>query len=461
MYEDNDITQKIAPQVLFGAKPASGKLPVSISSILKEGTGIETRQLNRLGFSSPREVGMDAATLARINEITAEAIQTEATPGCQVIVARYGQIIFNQNYGYQTYEKNTPITDETIYDLASITKVAATLQGIMFLYDRGIIDLDKKISTYLPELKGGNKKNMTLRNILTHQAGLIPYVPFWRQTNDFFSNYTEFYANTVSEEYPNQLSSALYGHEMLDDSVWNWVIESKLLSKPRRQKNYNYRYSDMGYYIMQKICERMLNLNYEEFLSENIYNPLGMSTMGYLPLCRFPQDKIAPTENDLLFRSDIVHGWVHDQGAAMVGGIAGHAGLFSNAHDLAILMQMNLWDGAYGGTRYYSKGTLPYFTRKQYNNNRRGLGWDKPVEDKGPSPTSNYASPLTFGHTGFTGTAAWADPEFGLVFIFLSNRIHPDASNRKLISNNIRTRIMDVIYKSIFEFERYDAAYIN
>jgi beta-glucosidase-like glycosyl hydrolase/CubicO group peptidase (beta-lactamase class C family) len=461
MYEDNEYTQKLAPQLLFGAKAAKGKLPVSVSKNLKQGSGIQTKTLNRLGYSFPVEVGMDAAILDKINFIAQEAVDTEATPGCQIIVAKNGQIVFEKSYGYLTYEKENDVTDQTIYDLASITKVAATLQGIMFLHDRRIIDLDEKIVKYLPEIKGSNKKNMTLRNILTHQAGLQPYIPFWKQTNDFFGNYAPLYDNQQSDSYPNQLSSSLYGKDELEDSVWKWVVNSDLLTKARRQKNYDYKYSDIGYYMMQKICERMLHMTYEEFLAENIYGPLGMSTMGFRPLCRFDQSCIAPTEQDQLFRNDLIHGWVHDQGAAMLGGVAGHAGLFSNAMDLAILMQMNLWDGAYGGTRYYSKGTVPYFTKKQYNLNRRGLGWDKPVEEEGPSPTSHYASPLTFGHTGFTGTAAWADPEFGLVFIFLSNRINPNASNRKLISNNIRTRIMDVIYESIFEFEAQSEQYLN
>ena len=461
MYEDNEFTQKIAPQILFGAKIASGRLPVSVSKQLKVGTGITTQLQNRLGYSAPIEVGMDKKVLSNIDKIAYEAIQNEATPGCQILVAKDGQIVYEKSFGYLDYQKKSPVTDLTIYDLASITKVAATLQGIMFLYDRNIIDLDKKIVNYLPELKGTNKKNMTLRNILTHQAGLLPYIPFWKQTHDFFGNYTDVYTTMQSDAYPNQLSSSLYGHTNLADSVYKWVIASDLLEKPRRQKHYDYRYSDMGYYLMQKICERMLNLEYEDFLTENIYRPLGMSTMNFNPLCYFPVAQVAPTENDQLFRNDLIRGWVHDQGAAMLGGVAGHAGLFSNAMDLAILMQMNLWDGTYGGTRYYSKGTLPYFTRKQYDENRRGLGWDKPVEEKGPSPTSHYASPLTFGHTGFTGTAAWADPEFGLVFIFLSNRIHPDASNRKLISQNIRTRIMDLIYESIFEFEKEDETYVN
>ncbi|SMG34056.1 beta-glucosidase [Marivirga sericea] len=461
MYEDNDITQKLAPQMIFGAKPTKGKLPVSVAKEMKVGTGITTKTLNRFGYSNPLDVGMDPKILAEIDAIAEEAINTEATPGGQILVAKDGQIVYEKNFGYQTYHKYSKVEDETIYDLASITKVTATLQSIMFLYDRGIIDLDKKISNYLPELKKSNKQNMTLRNILTHQAGLIPYVPFWRQTHDMFGLKTPLYQNHEASLYPNQLASGLYGHQVLGDSIWQWVIDSELLEKPRWQKNYSYRYSDMGYYIMQKISERMMNMSYEEFLNENFYKPMGMSTMGFLPLCRFPENQIAPTENDLVFRNDLIKGWVHDQGAAMVGGVAGHAGLFSNAKDLAILMQMNLWDGTYGGVRYFSKGTVPYFTRKQFDENRRGLGWDKPVEKDGPSPTSHYASPLTFGHTGFTGTAAWADPEFGLVYIFLSNRVYPDAGNRKLISSNIRTRIMDLIYQSIFEYESKQEDYVN
>jgi len=461
MYEDNEITQKLAPQMLFGAKPIKGKLPISVAPDMKVGTGIKTKTLNRFGYSNPLDVGMDPKILAEIDAIAEEAIETEATPGCQILVAKDGQIVYEKNYGYQTYHKYSKVEDETIYDLASITKVAATLQSIMFLYDRGIIDLDKKIVNYLPELKKSNKQNMTLRNILTHQAGLVPYIPFWKQTHDMFGLKTPLYQNHEASLYPNQLASGLYGHQVLGDSIWQWVIDSELLEKPRWKKNYDYRYSDMGYYIMQKISERMTNMQYEEFLHENFYKPMGMSTMGFLPLCNFPETQIAPTENDLVFRNDLIKGWVHDQGAAMVGGVAGHAGLFSNAKDLAILMQMNLWDGAYGGVRYFSKGTVPYFTKKQFDENRRGLGWDKPVEEEGPSPTSHYASPLTFGHTGFTGTAAWADPEFGLVYIFLSNRVYPDATNRKLISSNIRTRIMDLIYQSIFEYESKQEEYIN
>ncbi|WKV10463.1 glycoside hydrolase family 3 N-terminal domain-containing protein [Marivirga harenae] len=461
MYEDNDITQKLAPQMLFGAKAIKGKLPVSVAPNMPAGTGLNSTTLNRFGYSSPLDVGMDPKILAEIDAIAEEAIKTEATPGCQILVAKDGQIVYEKNYGYQTYHKYSKVDDETIYDLASITKVSATLQSIMFLYDRGIIDLDKKIVNYLPELKKSNKQNMTLRNILTHQAGLVPYVPFWRQTHDMFGLKTPLYQNHEASLYPHQLASGLYGHQVLGDSIWQWVIDSELLEKPRWKKNYDYRYSDMGYYIMQKISERMMNMTYEEFLAENFYKPMGMKTMGFLPLCRFPESQIAPTENDLVFRNDLIKGWVHDQGAAMVGGIAGHAGLFSNAKDLAILMQMNLWDGTYGGVRYFSKGTVPYFTRKQFDENRRGLGWDKPVEEEGPSPTSHYASPLTFGHTGFTGTAAWADPEFGLVYIFLSNRVYPDANNRKLISSNIRTRIMDIIYQSIFEYESQQEEYVN
>jgi beta-N-acetylhexosaminidase len=332
---------------------------------------------------------------------------------------------------------------------------------MMFLYDNDLVSLDKKIYHYLPELKRTNKKSMVLQDILLHQAGLTPYIPFWKKTVDEFGVQPPYYSIYHEKEFDFQIASDLYANKHLRDSLWQWTIESDLLSKPRWQKKYDYRYSDVGYYIMQKLAERILNDPINNFLEQNFYQPLGLNTMTYLPLCDFPEERIAPTEDDALFRKDLITGLVHDQGAAMYGGIAGHAGLFSNAQDLAILMQMNLWDGNYGGVRYFSKGTVPFFAQKHYEENRRGLGWDKPVMEDGPSPTSHYSSGLTFGHTGFTGTAAWADPEFGLVFIFLSNRIHPDANNRKLITNDIRTRIMDVIYESIFSFEEKSLEYIN
>ncbi len=247
------------------------------------------------------------------------------------------------------------------------------------------------------------------------------------------------------------VAESLYASTSMKDSLWNWIVNAKIREKPARTP-YDYRYSDMGFYILQHLAEKMLNQPLEDFLQQNLYEPLGAFTTGYLPLQRFPVGQIAPTEKDQLFRKKLLVGTVHDQGAAMYGGIAGHAGLFSNANDLAKLGQMLLQGGNYGGYQFYKPETVQYFTQKQFDSSRRGLGWDKPVQSDWNSPTSLYASPRTFGHTGFTGTCIWVDPEFNLVYIFLSNRVHPSMTNNKLLNANIRSRIQDVVYQSIFKY---------
>ncbi len=454
-YEENDYTHSIAPQVIFGALEASGRLPVTASLAIKEGSGESSRAIARLAVALPEHVGMSSKVLNDIDEIAEEAIIDRATPGCQVLVARNGVIVFDKAYGYQTYDSVTAITNETIYDVASVTKVAATLQAIMFLEGRGLINLDEKVSTYLPELLKTNKKDIIVRDVLLHQAGLSAFIPFWTRTVDKFGGKPEFYSNFSESEFKLQIAEDLYGHVSLPDSVWKWTINSDLRKKKRKGEPYDYRYSDLGFFILQKLAERLLNQPMESFLEQNFYTPLGLSTTSYLPLCKYPIDRMAPTAFDGYFRNTLVCGMVHDEGAALYGGIAGHAGIFSNSNDLAILMQMNLQNGHYGGTNYLPKGTVSKFAKRQEKENRRGLGWDKPELEDSWGPTSVYASPDTYGHTGFTGTAVWVDPEFDLVFIFLSNRVYPDAGNAKLNQNNIRTRIQDVVYKSIFEFEKY------
>ncbi len=455
-YSKSRELQQVVPQVIFGALKAKGRLPLSISDDLPLASGQNTNILDRLSFAIPEEVEMDSRVLSKIDDIVAEAIQDHATPGCQVLVTRKGNVVFNKPYGYYTYDSIKQVNDNTIYDIASITKVAATTQAVMFLEERGMIDLDKKVSVYLSDLKGTNKENMTIRDILTHQAGLWPYLPFWKRTLRDSLNLDKYYKNEPKENFKYQISDALYASDLTRDSVWFWVKHSKLRKKEDKTP-YDYRYSDMGYYMLQRLVESTLNQPMEEFLQQNFYDPLGLNTLSYLPLCKFSLNQIAPTEYDNYFRKNLVYGLVHDQGAAMMGGVAGHAGLFSNAIDLAKLMQMNLQDGTYGGQRYFMEGTVNRFTSTQYNSNRRGIGWDKPVVAEMNSPTSPYASKKTFGHSGFTGTAVWVDPEFDLVYVFLSNRIYPDASNRKLIKNNIRTRIQDLIYQSMWSYSiKYD-----
>ena len=246
----------------------------------------------------------------------------------------------------------------------------------------------------------------------------------------------------------------LYTPLAMRDSLWHWIIASKVRDKPSRTP-YDYKYSDMGFYIMQHLAEKLLNQPLEDFIQQNLYEPLGSGTTGFLPLARFPFTQIAPTEDDKLFRKTLLIGTVHDQGAAMMGGVAGHAGLFSNAADLAKLGQMLLQQGTYGGYRFYKPATIKMFTQKQFESSRRGLGWDKPIQSEWNGPTSLAASPKTFGHTGFTGTCIWVDPEFDLVYVFLSNRVNPSMTNNKLLNANIRPRIQDVIYESIFNYCQY------
>ncbi len=450
-YEDAAVLRKALPQVIFGALPAEGKLPVTVSPSMSVGKGLMTASLGRLGYALPEEVGMNAKELEKINQVVEQAVRDEAFPGCQVLIARNGKVVFERSYGYQTYDSLKAVGPETIYDIASISKVAGTLQAVMFLEERKMIDMDKKVSYYLPELKKSNKKNMIFKDILTHQAGLWPYLPFWKGTMKDADYMPGFYRPEADEDYSMPVALGLYAVPQIEDSVWQWVLDSRLRKKKYR-KPYTYKYSDMGYYLMHRLSERMFNQPMEDFLDQNLYQPMGLGTMGYRPLCRFPIDRIAPTEQDGYFRKGLVHGWVHDQGAAMYGGAAGHAGLFSNAHDLAKLMQMHLQDGMYGGQRYYQKGTIGKFTKQQYRTNRRGMGWDKPLFGAWYGPTSSYVSKETFGHTGFTGTAVWADPTFDLIYVFLSNRIHPSATNTKLIKYNIRTRIQDIVYQSMWRY---------
>lgn len=449
-YTDNVEALKAVPQILFGALPATGKIPFSPSILVRSGNGIETKTLDRLAYSIPEDANMNSDILAGIDSIAREAMRIRATPGLQVLVARKGKVIYQKNFGGLTYDNTRPVTDETIYDLASVTKVSATLQTAMFLHERGLIDLHKKVSYYLPELRKTNKKDITFMDMLTHQAGLVPFIPMYPETMKDTMYLPQYYSRVRNDKYPLQVSSNLYASKALRDSVWSWVVKSKMVDKPARTP-YSYKYSDLGFLIMQRVAETVLNQPLDEFMSQNFYEPLGAYTTGFNPLDRFAKQRIAPTEDDKIYRKSFVSGTVHDERAAMLGGVAGHAGLFSNANDLGKLAQMWLQNGKYGGVQYFKPETLELFTAKKYKNSRRGIGWDKPIPSDPGTLTSFYASPSTFGHTGFTGTCVWVDPEFDLVYIFLSNRVYPDRSN-KLSNANIRSRIQDVIYKSIFGY---------
>lgn len=448
-YSDEYDVIGIVPQVIFGGHSARGILPVAYGDV-PAGTGLALQDLDRLAYSFPEDAGIDGETLDKIAQIANEAINSGSTPGCYVLVAKGGKVVYDHAFGHLTYDQKIPVTDETIYDLASLTKVAATLQAIMFMEERGLIDIYKKLSVYLPELRGTNKKDITIIDALTHQSGLPPFVPLWPLTLEGPALKPLYYSSQQNLSYPLQIGPTLFGSPILRDSVWSWITYSPMSEKPVRAP-YPYRYSDLGFMMFKQLAERGLNQPLEDFLQQNFYEPLGAYSLGYTPLSRFASDLIAPTELDTLFRGGLLIGTVHDERAAMLGGVSGHAGLFGTANDLSKLGQMLLQEGTYGGLRYYKPETVRRFTARQFASSRRGLGWDKPVHGEWNSPTSRYASPKTFGHTGFTGTCLWVDPEFDLVYVFLSNRVFPDRSD-KLIQTNIRSRIQDVIYEAIFNF---------
>lgn len=449
-YEDNKITRQLVPQMLFGAFGASGQLPVSAGKILKEGTGISTQGLQRLAYGIPAEVGMHRDSLYKTELLLKKAIRKAEMPGCQIIVARKGKVVWHKAYGYQTYARKKKISHETIYDIASITKVAGTLPAIMHLYEKDSIALDAKVVQYLAELKGTNKDQMTVREVLTHQAGLLPYLPYWKRTLTKYKTLNpKFYQYRKSKAFPLQVASGIYGKAGLEDTLWKWSVATKLRKKKNDTARYDYTYSDLSFYTLKRLAEHKLNQPIEKHLNQHLYKTMGMSTLGYNPLNRFKANRLVPTEYDRYFRRKTIRGTVHDQGAAMHGGVAGHAGLFSNVNDLAKYLQMHLQKGFYGGIRYFEAATIDTFTvGGHFKKNRRGLGWDKKPE-KPYSYTPALFSEASYGHSGFTGCVVWADPENDLLVVFLSNRIHPSAENKKLIFNHTRHKLLDQVFRAI------------
>jgi beta-N-acetylhexosaminidase len=433
MYENNDFTQKIAASKIFGAYD---------------------QKTARLAYAMPEMQGMDSRTLEKIDDIVQEAIAIGATPGCQVLVVKGGSVVMEKGYGYYTYDSIMAVDTRTMYDLASVTKVAATTQAAMKLAEQGLIHPDSTLGAYLPELAGTNKEHLVLRDVLSHQSGLRAFYPFWRYTIDDAEQTLQYYKRYPDQTYSNTVAYGMFAGEDLKDSLLSWTIDTKLRRRRNHYQEYDYKYSDLGFYLMQMVVERASGTTLDVYMDSLFYKPMGVGTMTYNPLCKFQLKRITPTERDVDFRHVLVWGTVHDQIAAMKGGVSGHAGLFSNAHDVAKMMQLQLQGGTYGGRRYLNPATVGAFTAYQSDESRRGLGWDKPEKRDEYNPASRYASHSSFGHLGFTGTMVWADPAFDLIYVFLSNRIYPDAGNTKLADYNIRKRIQDVVYESIWNFEK-------
>ncbi len=445
-YQNSTVAQQKAAQLLFGAFEAKGKLPVSLGEEYPEGTGLETRSLKRLQYGLPESVGMNSYRLNRIDSIVNIALNENMAPGLQLIVARKGKVIFDKNYGYHTYSKTRKVKGSDIYDLASLTKILATLPLMIELKDKGIISLDSKVGDLLPSFKESNKKDITVRSMLSHYAKLKAWIPFYLKTMDSVTGRPDkkYYRTTSSDEFKIKVTNNLYLRSDMKDSLMLRIKDSELRTR------LSYKYSDLPYYLLKSYIEKHYGNSLNALTQQHFYKPLGANNTSYLPLTRFKKKRIVPTENDQAFRKEVVHGYVHDQGAAMFGGIGGHAGLFANANDVAKIMQMYLNGGYYGGKQYFKQQTFEEFNTCYYcaRDVRRGVGFDKPQLGE-VGPTCGCISKTSFGHSGFTGTFTWADPEEEIVYVFLSNRTYPDSANRKLISNDIRSEIQRLIYEAI------------
>ena len=436
-YEDNEMVENAIIDVIVGNRSPKGKLPVSLNKF-KCGYGLEFN-----GFLTPETLPVsliDNKYVHQIDSLILDAIEQKVFPGCQVLALKEGKIIYDKNYGKYTYEGVSPVHYDAVYDIASLTKVFASTFAMMKLYDDGKIDLNSTLGDYFPFMNQSDKGDIKLIELLTHQSGFTPWIPIYKYVE------SSYLRECIDEEHTVRVARNLYLSDDFKYQIFDTIMNSELKEK-------KYKYSDIGFYFIPSIVESITNQSFETFLEENFYDPLNLNHICFTPLNDIDITNIVPTENDNYFRNQLIHGDVHDQTAALFGGVSGHAGLFSNARDLAVMMQLLLNGGYANGTQFISEETINYFTSAPFadNENRRGIGFDKPDLD----PDAKYHTPSkqssmsSFGHAGFTGTFAWADPENQLVVIFLSNRVYPTSDNNKISKLNIRTKIHDLFYKAV------------
>lgn len=448
-YQETPATQELAAQAVFGATGMKGRLPVTVNDRYRQGTGLLTEALGRFKYTRPEEVGIDSRMLAaKLDSIVNQGLAAKAYPGAAVLVAKDGKVIFEKTYGYQTYEGRQPVSKDDLYDLASVTKVSTSVPALMKLQDEGKFRPDMTLGELYPKFRRSNKADLKLIDILTHQSGLKAWIPFWRYCVDSTTGgwKRRTFSTEPSKRYPIQVADRLFLHRRYERTIFRQIRDSPV--NPRQ----GYVYSDLSYYLYPKVIQRLTGQSWEAFLKTNFYEPLGAGTLTYNARRYFPLARIVPTEYDSLFRKNLIHGRVHDEGAAMLDGVSGHAGLFGTANDLAKLMQMYLNYGTYGGRRYIQEATLKQWTAYPFPvemNARRGIGFDKPDRKKPGLSGPPSASPLSFGHSGFTGTFVWMDPEHRMLYVFLSNRVYPTRENNKISQLNIRTQFGEAIYEAI------------
>lgn len=445
-YEDDNLTQLAASDLLQGKFVAKGKLPVTVCDELKFGNGITANYY--FPYTEPEKVGLSSEKLAAIDTIALQAIEKGAAPGMVVLVAKDGKVAYEKAFGFTNFDKQQAVTTNMVYDLASVTKTSATTVAIMKLYEEGKIDLDKTLGDYISWTVGTDKANLTVKDILLHQAGLYPFIPFYKAVIDSTTGkpLEGFFSKQPNTNFSYRVAENLYLRNDYRDTLYQKIINSKLGPIGK------YVYSDNDFIFLALIAEAVTSKSIDQYVYDVFYKPLQMVTTTYKPREKFVLNEIVPTELEAHFRQQLIHGDVHDEGAAMFGGVAGHAGLFSNAYDLAQLYQMLLNGGELNGKRFLQKETIEKFTSYQSDISRRGLGFDKPEKDNATRKDaypSKSTSALTYGHTGFTGICVWVDPTYNLIYIFLSNRVTPTRNNNKLGQLNVRPDIQEAIYNAI------------
>jgi beta-N-acetylhexosaminidase len=446
-YNDQSSNQKVIAEAVFGGIDVSGTLPISVNEKLKSGNGL-FYNTTRLKYSDPYEFTLSDTAFYKIDSIAQSAIDIKATPGCQIIYVKDGKVVYDKTFGFHTYQKNKGVKWYDIYDIASVTKVASTTLSLMKMYEDNLFDPAAKLSKYFTELIKTDKKSVRINQVMAHHSGFRSWIPFYRNTlTDEGELRADLYSKDSMTPYSIKVARDLYLRNDYVDSVYQAIIDTPLYHKKK------YRYSDQGFYWLAKLINKQTGQPINEYVNKIYYSPLGMNNTFYNAWKYKNEENIIPTENDKNFRKQIVRGYVHDQGAALLGGVSGHAGLFSNANDLAKLGQLLLNQGYYGEIQYFSSKTLAVFNKSYFKRkgNRRALGFDKPALKLGdPGPTCRSASQASFGHSGFTGAYFWVDPENQSVFVFLSNRTFPSQENNKLVELNIRTHIHQEFY-NVFE----------
>ena len=448
-YQNSKLAQELSAQMIFGAFKAQGKLPVSIGEEFKVGHGLQSYSLSRLEYTIPEEAQVSSKKLALIDKLADTILEEKMAPGFQVLVARKGKVIFQKSYGYHTANEVRKVRNSDMYDLASLTKILASLPLIMKAEEEQKIRLSASLQDILPSFKNSNKGAVSVKEILSHYGRLKAWIPFYKGAQDSFSgkNSSKFYRKKRNSKFNIEVAENLYISKFYKDSIYKYIREAD-----QREKN-GYKYSDLGYYLFKEALENTYNKPLNKLVNQKFYNSLGANRMTYLPLAKFNKSEIVPSEKDDYFRNQLLHGHVHDMGAAMLGGVGGHAGLFANANDVAKIMQMYLQKGFYGGRRYLKPETIGKFNTRYFSEKkvRRGLGFDKPQLNPKVKATCGCVSDESFGHSGFTGTYTWADPKSEIVYVFLSNRVYPHMNNTGLIKTNMRTKIQQVIQDAIID----------